>query len=194
MFRSYMINVRWAYSPLLATLNVVHTIQDVEPSSLKYTKLTRLSESTTLDSLDETNTPSKGLVTTSAERRHWLSSHQTRTSTAFPSTYISGDFSNPFIDFNSFSVQLPYVGLKVDVLKYWTRGDKRQPLRYVCRLRPKEGEEDVVFFVILFELVGDGIVKHDSSMEPDNIAKDEKFEIINLEIEEKHMDGILRVD
>ena len=85
-------------------------------------------------------------------------------SIAFPSTYISGDFSNPFIDFNSFTVQLPYVGLRVDVLKYWTRGNKRQPLRYVCRLRPKEGEVEVVFFVILFELVGDGIVQHDENM------------------------------
>jgi len=53
----------------------------------------------------------------------------------------------------------------VDVLKYWTRGDKRQPLRYVCRLRPKSGEDDVVFFVVLFELIGDGIVHHDESME-----------------------------
>ena len=77
---------------------------------------------------------------------------------AFPTTYIAADFTNPFIDFNSFSVQLPYVGLKVDVLKYWIRGDKRQPFRYVCRMRPKQGEEPVVFFVILFELVGDGIV------------------------------------
>ena len=80
-------------------------------------------------------------------------------------------------------MQLPYVGLKVDVLKYWTRGDKRQPLRYVCRLRPKEGEEDVVFFVILFELVGDGIVKHDLSMEPDTTIKNEKLEITEIESE-----------
>lgn len=195
MFRRNMINVRWAYSPLLATLNVVHTTPDAKPSPPVYTKLTRISESTTLTPLDGTNTPSKEPVTTSAERRKWLSSHQTRTSTAFPSTYISGDFSNPFIDFNSFSVQLPYVGLKVDVLKYWTRGDKRQPLRYVCRLRPKEGEEDVIFFVILFELVGDGIVKHDQSMEPDDTVTNEKSEIIDLEPEkEKPDDGNLSVD
>jgi len=62
-------------------------------------------------------------------------------------------------------VALPYVGLKVDVLKYWTRGDTRQPLRYVCRMRPQVAEEDVVFFVILFELVGDGVVLHDESIE-----------------------------
>lgn len=60
---------------------------------------------------------------------------------------------------------MPYVGLKIDVLKYWTRGDKRQPLRYVCRSRPKDGEDEVVFFVVLFELVGDGVVQHDESME-----------------------------
>ena len=153
-------------------MNTIHTTSDAKPSSLTRTKLARLSESTTLSPLDETKTPPKGPVTSSADRRKWLSSHQARTSAAFPSTYISGDFSNPFIDFNSFSVYLPYVGLKVDVLKYWIRGDKRQPLRYVCRLRPKEGEEDVVFFVILFELVGDGIVEHDASMEPNNGVKD----------------------
>jgi hypothetical protein len=80
-------------------------------------------------------------------------------------------------------VHLPYVGLKVDVLKYWTRGDKRQPLRYVCRLRPKEGEEDVVFFVILCELVGDGIVQHDASMEPDIGIKNETSETANIKDE-----------
>jgi Protein of unknown function (DUF1769) len=162
-----VIDDRWAYSPLLATMNTVHITSDTKPSSPRYTKLTRLSESTALNPLDGTMTPPKGPVTISSDRRKWLSSYQARTSTAFPSTYISGDFSNPFIDFNSFSVQLPYVGLKVDVLKYWTRGDKRQPLRYVCRLRPKEGREDVLFFVILFELIGDGIVRHDTTMESD---------------------------
>ena len=87
------------------------------------------------------------------------------------------------------------MGLKVDVLKYWTRGDKRQPLRYVCRLRPKEGEEDVIFFVILFELVGDGVVKHDQSMEPDNAVTDEKSEVANSIIEtEKPEDNKLGLD
>jgi len=160
-------------------MNVVYTATDAKPSSPTYTKLTRLSESTTLTSLDGTKTPPTDPITSSSDRRKWLSSHQTRTSTAFPATYVAGDFSNPFIDFNSFSVQLPYVGLKVDVLKYWTRGDKRQPLRYVCRLRPKEGEEDVVFFVVLFELVGDGIVQHDASMEPEIGFQNETSETAN---------------
>jgi len=35
----------------------------------------------------------------------------------------------------------------------------------VCRTRPKNGEEDVVFFVVLFELVGDGVVTHNENME-----------------------------
>lgn len=151
-------------------MNVVYTTDDTKPEMPTYRKLTRLSESTTLSSLDGSKTPPKGSLTSSSERRKCLSTRQTRASTAFPPTYIAGDFSNPFIDFNSFSVQLPYVGLKVDVLKYWMKGDKRQPLRYVCRLRPKEGEEDAVFFVILFELVGDGIVLHDESMEVDGEA------------------------
>ena len=46
ILRGYVINVRWAYSPLLATLNVVRITPDAKPSSPKYTKLTRLSEST----------------------------------------------------------------------------------------------------------------------------------------------------
>jgi Protein of unknown function (DUF1769) len=150
-------------------MNVVYMTNDTKPAMPTYKKLTRLSESTTLSPLDGTKAP-KGLLTSSSERRKWLSSGQTRASTAFPSTYISGDFSNPFVDFNSFSVQLPYVGLRVNVLKYWMKGDTRQPLRYVCRLRPKEGEEDVVFFVLLFELVGDGIVLHNESMEADRGA------------------------
>jgi hypothetical protein len=157
---------RWAYSPLLATMNVVHTTSDPLPSHPKPPTLTgHVTESTTLTSLSGTSTPPKTPITSSADRRKYLSSPQARQSTAFPATYIAGDFSNPFVDFNTFTVQLPYVGLKIDVLKYWTRGDKRQPLRYVCRLRPGVEEEDVVFFTVLFELVGDGIVRHDDTME-----------------------------
>jgi len=147
----------------------------------KYIKLTRISESTILEPLHDDNSPPQSHITSSSDRRKLLSKQQTRASTAFPSTYISGDFCNPFVDFNSFSVQLPYVGLKVDVLKYWTRGDKRQPLRYVCRTRPKNREEDVVFFVILFELVGDGVVKHNESMESGKEGNGERGGIHNDE-------------
>jgi hypothetical protein len=146
-------------------MNTIHITSTTKPTNPKYTKLTRLTESTTLSPVDGTKTPPEGPITSPADRRRYLSSSYARSATAFPSTYISGDFSNPFIDFNTFSVQLPYVGLKIDVLKYWTKGDKRQPLRYVCRLRPRDGEDEVVFFVVLFELVGDGVVQHDESME-----------------------------
>jgi len=147
-------------------MNTVHMTSDGKPASTpENPKLKRLSESTTLAPLHNDDNGSHHHITSSPERRKWLSNQQTRVSTAFPSSYIAGDFCNPFVDFNSFSVQLPYVGLKIDVLKYWTRGDKRQPLRYVCRTRPKNGEEDVVFFVVLFELVGDGVVGHNESME-----------------------------
>jgi len=144
-------------------VNALQVTED-EHNIEKVPKLTRLHESTTLHPLDSSK-PSHKSITSTVERRKWLTSHETRESLAFPSTYIAGDFSNPFVDFNTFSVLLPYVGLKVDVLKYWIKGTKRQPLRYVCRTRPKDGEEGVVFFVILFELVGDGIVLHDESME-----------------------------
>jgi hypothetical protein len=146
-------------------MNTIHTTSTAKPTTPKYTKLTRLTESTTLSPVDGTKTPPEGPMTSLADRRRHLSSSDARSAIAFPSSYISGDFANPFIDFNTFSVQLPYVGLKIDVLKYWIRGDKRQPLRYVCRLRPKDGEDEVVFFVVLFELVGDGVVQHDESME-----------------------------
>jgi Protein of unknown function (DUF1769) len=145
-------------------MNTVYTTSDQEPETLEHIKLSRQSESALLHQKDGSKTPSKE-ITSSSERRKFLSHQQTRSSTLFPTTYISGDFSNPFIDFNTFSVTLPYVGLKVDVLKYWVRGDKRQPLRYVCRLRPKDNEEEVVFFVVLFELVGDGLVVHNETME-----------------------------
>ena len=147
-------------------MNVVRTASEPKlPSLNAHKSLSRITESTELHPLDRTKTPLQSAITSPSERRRWLSSATTRTSTAFPSTYVEGDFSNPFIDFNTFSVALPYVGLKVDVLKYWARGDTRQPLRYVCRMRPQVAEEDVVFFVILFELVGDGVVLHDESIE-----------------------------
>jgi hypothetical protein len=154
----------WAYSPLLATMNTVHITHDIKPSKLTPSKIPRLSESTFLSPLDGSKTPPKGPITHAADRRKWLSSHSVRTGTAFPSTYVAGDFSNEFIDFNTFSVHLPYVGLKVDVLKYWTKGNTRQPLRYVCRTRPGH-EEETVFFVVLFELVGDDVIHDDSEDE-----------------------------
>lgn len=146
-------------------MNTVHITSDPLPSDPHPPSLTRLTESTTLSPLSGTKTPPKSPMTSSADRRKYLSYPETRQSAAFPATYVSGDFANPFVDFNTFTVQLPYVGLKIDVLKYWTRGDKRQPLRYVCRLRPGAGDEEAVFFVVLFELVGDGVVVHDKSME-----------------------------
>ena len=95
-------NDSWAYSPLLATMNVVQ-VTDSTPS--EYPKLTRLQENTHFAN------------SSSIDRRKFLSSQQTRSETPFPSTFIAGDFSNPFVDFNSFSVTLPYVGFKVDVFK-----------------------------------------------------------------------------
>ena len=160
-------------------MNTVYMTADEKPSSpQKYAKLTRISESTALVPLNNNNDQARSYIA-SSERRKMLSNQQTRAITAFPSTYISGDFCNPFVDFNSFSVQLPFVGLKVDVLKYWTKGDKRQPLRYICRTRPKSGEEDVVFFVVLFELVGDGVVKHDENMEAGKEGNGERIGIHN---------------
>ena len=35
----------------------------------------------------------------------------------------------------------------------------------MCRTRPRNGEEDVVFFVVSFELVGDGVVRYNENME-----------------------------
>jgi hypothetical protein len=139
-------------------MNTVHMTSNEKSSSTpKYNKLTRMSESTILVPLHDDNSPPHSQVTSSSDRRKWLSNQQTRASMAFPSSYISGDFCNPFVDFNSFSVQLPYVGLKVDVLKYWTRGDKRQLLRYVCRTRPKNGEEDGCFLSFCLSQSGMGL-------------------------------------
>jgi Protein of unknown function (DUF1769) len=130
-------------------MNVVHI---ADSPSTSFPHLSRLSESTPYP-----------------DRRRTLSSHSVRSSTPFPSKFVAGDFSNPFVDFNDFSVTLPYVGLKVDVLKYWLRGTKRQPLRYVCRLRPKEGREETVFFVVVFELVGDGVVEEQDELQGVNL-------------------------
>ena len=161
-------NRPWAYSPLLATMNVVHITSDPPASQPSYSKLRRLNEDTFLTPIHGTSTQPTGPITSSSSRRKWLSSYYSRKSTRFPTTYIAGDFSNSFVDFNSFTVILPYVGLKLDVLKYWIKGNKRQPLRYVCRLRPKEGEDEVVFFVVLFELVGDGVVWHNQGLQAAN--------------------------
>lgn len=118
----------WAFSPVLATMNLLNTTGDVKD-------LGRIEE--------DTSNLVKEKITTKQRRTHFADkSHRERYS--LKDLSIAGDFSNPFIDFNTLSIALPYVNLHFSILQYW----KGQPFRYTCKT--KSGD---VLFCVVFELV-----------------------------------------
>ena len=80
-----------------------------------------------------------------SDRKTFFANPKVRQSIEVPSScLVSGDFSNPFIDFNTLRVGIPFVHLYIDVLKYW----QGQSLRYTCRTRAGD-----VFFCVYIDLV-----------------------------------------
>lgn len=122
----------WAFSPLLATLNLINTTGTTQG----------------LDRIDEdTSNLVKEKISTK-QRRTYFADKAHREKFQLKDTHIAGDFSNPFIDFNTLSIALPYVNLHISILQYW----KGQPFRYTCKT--KSGN---VLFCVVFELVdGEG--------------------------------------
>lgn len=121
----------WAFSPLLATMNLINTTGDVPDD------MSRIEE--------DTSNLVKEKITTK-QRRTYFADAAHRQKHSLKDIHVAGDFSNPFIDFNSLSIALPYVNLHVSILQYW----KGQPFRYTCKT--KHGD---VLFCVVFELVND---------------------------------------
>lgn len=118
----------WAFSPLLATMNLLNTTGNTKG-------LGRIEE--------DTSNLVKEKITTK-QRRIYFAEKTHREKYQLKDIAIAGDFSNPFIDFNSLSIALPYVNLHISILQYW----KGQPFRYTCKT--KSGN---VLFCVVFELV-----------------------------------------
>lgn len=120
----------WAFSPLLATMNLINTTGT-------HTGMHRIEENTS-------NLVKEHITT--KQRRAYFADHAHREKYELQNVHLAGDFSNPFIDFNTLSIALPYVNLHISILQYW----KGQPFRYTC----KTSSGDVLFCVV-FELVND---------------------------------------
>lgn len=118
----------WAFSPLLATMNLISTTGAAEG-------LARIEE-------DTTNLVKEKITT--KQRRAYFADKAHREKFNLKDMSVAGDFSNPFIDFNTLSIALPYVNLHISILQYW----KGQPFRYTCKT--KSGD---VLFCVVFELV-----------------------------------------
>ncbi|GAA5855196.1 hypothetical protein JCM8547_008979 [Rhodosporidiobolus lusitaniae] len=74
-----------------------------------------------------------------------------------PGYVVRGSFDQGWIDFDTLSLALPG-GIKFSLAKYWTG----EPLVFSCQRRPKKGEEAgeaETYFVVSFELVGEGVEK-----------------------------------
>lgn len=135
----------WAFSPLIATMNLLNTTQ--QPAAAE-TKLTRIEEDTSNLVGEKINVK---------QRRAHFADAEKRKGKDLKGLYVCGDFSNPFIDFNNLSISLPYVSLHVNILQYW----KGQPFRYTCKTRSGE-----ILFCVVFELVdgeGSGVTEGDIS-------------------------------
>lgn len=118
----------WAFSPLLATMNLINTAN----------------EKTTVERIEEdTSNLVKEKITTK-QRRTYFADKAHREKYNLKDMTISGDFSNPFIDFNTLSIALPYVGLHLSILQFW----KGQAFRYTCKTRSGD-----ILFCIVYELV-----------------------------------------
>lgn len=96
----------WAFSPLIATMNLLNTV-DQSPASPDFT---RVEEDTSNLVKEKINVK---------QRRAYFADATHRKAQSLHGLYLSADFSNPYIDFNSLSIALPYVNLHVDILKYW---------------------------------------------------------------------------
>lgn len=134
----------WAFSPLLATMNLINTTGNTNG----------------LDRIEEdTSNLVKEKITTK-QRRTYFAEKAHREKFNLKDMTLAGDFSNPFIDFNTLSVALPYVNFHVSILQYW----KGQPFRYTCKTRSGE-----VLFCVVFELVdGSGSQLDSAAISEDN--------------------------
>jgi hypothetical protein len=77
------------------------------------------------------------------QRRNYFADAKHRQKYSLSNVKIEGDFANNFIDFPSMSVSLPFVNLKVNILRYW----QGQPFRYTCKTR-----DGRILFCVVFEL------------------------------------------
>lgn len=118
----------WAFSPLVATMNLLNTT----------------GSTTGLDRIEEDTSNLVHEKITTKQRRTYFADKSHREKYRLTNSQIAGDFSNPFIDFNTLSIALPYVNLHISILQYW----KGQPFRYTCKT--KSGD---ILFCVVFELV-----------------------------------------
>ncbi|KAF5311127.1 hypothetical protein D9619_008074 [Psilocybe cf. subviscida] len=97
--------------------------------------------------------------TSSSQRRSYFANKAHREAVQFgPEDVITTDFCYGFINFApALSLQLPG-GISFDLMKYWDG----QPVRFVCCLRPKEGEDNTepwgeILWCVSIEMVHDDI-------------------------------------
>ncbi|ORY87787.1 hypothetical protein BCR37DRAFT_342801 [Protomyces lactucae-debilis] len=122
----------WAFSPFITTMTVLKTSNGAcgeGPMAL----------------VEEDTSSLLGEKLPSKQRRNYFATKANRAKYSLSNaTCIEGDFCNGFIDFEDMAVALPYVNLKLSILKYW----KGQPFRYTCKTR-----DGKMLFCVVFELV-----------------------------------------
>ncbi|KAI9739602.1 MAG: hypothetical protein M1834_006320 [Cirrosporium novae-zelandiae] len=88
-----------------------------------------------------------GMPSEADKRKKWALNEQNRLNFAFEQGRLyQGDFFNPYLDFNDFSLKLP--GFSLSVIKYID--EKSHTLRYVLKHRQTTDVYFVVVFTLLF--------------------------------------------
>ncbi|BFZ53093.1 hypothetical protein PYCC9005_000116 [Savitreella phatthalungensis] len=140
----------WAFSPLLATMTTLKS----------YSEGSAPASGSAVGRVDEDTSSLVGEKVDAKTRRSHFGHKDKRARHKLDGLTLEGDFSNPFIDFNTLSIQLPYVGLHINILQYWSG----QPIRYVCKTRAGD-----VLFCIVFELVDE----HGKQLTEDTIKEEQ---------------------
>ncbi|PRP85880.1 glucan endo-1,3-alpha-glucosidase Agn1 [Planoprotostelium fungivorum] len=131
----------WAFSPFIVSMNKINVKIIGESSPLPAWPNPDGKPIT-----EDTDALIEGLHFTDAERKSFFTQLEHRKDlTISPDQVWNMDFYNPYIDFQGFTVTLPAIGFKVDVMKYYNN----QALKYVLKTR----DNSTVFFVITMELV-----------------------------------------
>lgn len=133
----------YLYGPLLSSINTLH----INPASSSSSDIHEGGTGAGAALREAQHVPADA----GARRKHFLNEKH-RAEWNFAAEEVRGleyacDFFNPYLDFNEFSLKLP--GFTLPIMKYWDG----QPLRYVLKVKKKDGSLERVLFVVMIALV-----------------------------------------
>ncbi|MBW0480376.1 hypothetical protein O181_020091 [Austropuccinia psidii MF-1] len=150
----------WAWSPLLATMNYIHTT----PLPSDDSQLPPWDPSRPIENCNSVvgNIPTN--ISKPHLRRKFFSSSANRQATQLgPRDFINAEFANGFLDFSNLALKVPVVNVSFKLEKLWDG----QPVRYVCQSR----KTNEIYFVVVFQIAE---LEADNNLEEDDEDEDDE--------------------